>query len=207
MGNDGYDLICRALNFYLVTSPNTIFYSKASKVQIRKSHSAPTNGPSLLPKPSPILPSSSELPKKEIDNACPTNITIPPSSNRNSNNKKSQKPIRLNSKLSHVNHFSSSPKHLSKTTSTHERPNLRTSASSRFGKNLLPTWLGGHSVEDGTATSPTSSIHSSASSNNLTSPSVTSPTSNASSTTSSTLTSSSDADTNDITNTFETLLV
>lgn len=188
---------------YVVATPNTIFSAKASKVQIRKSHSSPTNVPSLLPKPSPILPSTSELPKKEIKNARPTNIPISPSSNKNSNNKKSN---RINSKLSRINTFSSSPhqKNKSTTTSTQERPNLRMSASTRFGKNLLPTWLGGHSMEDGTVTSPTVSLHSNASSSNLSSPSLTSPTSSA---TSSTITIPSDTDTNDITNTFETLLV
>lgn len=159
--------------------PVTTFSSKAAKVQIRKSLSSPTSGPGVLKAPDPtMLPSASELPKKE-------SIPIPPSPNKNSKKGNDHQPIRLNtSKHSDINHHLSS----ATTTSTHERPNLRMSASSRFGKNLLPTWLGGHSTEDG-----------------LQSPN--SPNTPASSTSTSTNASNEDFDSIELRNTFETLLV
>lgn len=159
--------------------PITTFSSKAAKVQIRKSLSSPTTGPGVLIAPDPtMIPSNSELPKKE-------SITIPPSPNKNSKKGNGHHQIRLNTaKHSDINqHFSSSIM-----TSTHERPNLRMSASSRFGKNLLPTWLGGHSTEDGSS-SPNS------------------PTTPNSTTSTSTTASNDDFDSIELANTFETLLV
>lgn len=206
---------------------STLFSSKASKVQqVRKSHSSPTANTNELPakiKPSMITSSNSELNKTS---------TIPISPSPNKNNKKKRNPIRLNTKLSNINHFSSSPQSTTTTTSTttsaHERPSLRMSASSRFGKNLLPTWLGGHSTEED-GTSPTSSIHST----NSSSSTINSTTPTASNTpplsasgvsmksSSSTLTisncsinnndssntTSPNIDSNELTSTFETLLV
>lgn len=134
------------------TPTSTTFSSKAAKVHIRKSLSSPTNGPVVL------LPS--EFPKKE-------SIPIPASSNKNKKGKPNHQ-IRLNTspKSDNNHHLSSSSTTTSTTTtSTHERPHLRMSASSRFGKNLLPTWLGGHSTEDGshsptTPNSPVTSVNS-----------------------------------------------
>lgn len=159
--------------------PVTTFSSKAAKVQIRKSLSSPTSGPRVLKAPDPtMLPSNSELPKKE-------SITIPPSPNKNNKKENGHHPIRLNTlKNPDINHHLSS----ATTTSTHERPNLRMSASSRFGKNLLPTWLGGHSTEDG-SNSPKS------------------PTTPGSATSTSTIASNDDFDSIGLEKTFETLLV
>lgn len=207
---------------------STIFSTKASKVQqVRKSHSSPTTNTNELPatiKPSTLISSNSEISKAST-------IPNPPSSNKN--NKKKRNPIRLNTKISNINHISSSRQPTTITTSTttsaHERPNLRMSASSRFGKNLLPTWLGGHSTEED-GTSPTSSIHSTNSSSstiNLSTPTTSNtPPLSASgvsikSSSSSTLTisncsindnessntTSSNIDLNELTSTFETLLV
>jgi hypothetical protein len=181
------------------TLPATLFSTKASKVQIRKSLSSPTNA---LPEPTSMIPSNTEIKQ-------PT-AAMPIPSGPNKNKKRNQIPIRLNTKLSNINHFSSpnTSSSTATTTSTHERPNLRMSASSRFGKNLLPTWLGGHSTEEGGA-SPTLSIHSSSSSTNLPITPITPPasaTSSCSATDASILSSNND-NTNDLTNTFETLLV
>lgn len=183
------------LNTRSSSPKSTLFSTKASKVQqVRKSHSSPStalNHTHELPvpqiNPSMILPSSSNSEhrhhnssssnsnKKSI-NYKPT-IPISPGSNKNKkkrNTNTTSNPMRLNTKLSNINHFSSShspsspQSTITTTTSTHDRPNLRMSASSRFGKNLLPTWLGGHSTEED-GTSPTSSIHSAnSSSSNLT---------------------------------------
>lgn len=131
-----------------VTSTNsptsTTFSSKAAKVKIRKSLSSPTNGPVTLIPPDPsMMPSTSELPKKEA-------IPIPPSPNKNS---KKGKQLRLNTNKQSEKHLSSFS---SSTTNSHDRPQLRMSASSRFGKSILPTWLGGHSNEDESPTTPNS---------------------------------------------------
>ncbi|CAO3656565.1 unnamed protein product [Mucor hiemalis] len=117
--------------------------TKSAKV--RKSHSSPTNSP-LVPLTDPTsIPYSSELPKSENE------IPISPSSN-----KKKSLPARLNTSFTNNNnnHLSSFTTTATPTTNSHERPPLRMSASSRFGKNLLPTWLGGHSTDD--AVNPTS---------------------------------------------------
>lgn len=183
------------------TLPTTLFSTKASKVQIRKSLSSPTNG---LPEPISMIPSNTQLLKKEVKKPASTKTTmsIPPGSNKNK--KRNQTPNHLNTRLSNISHVSSPPNASSSTTNTHNRPNLRLSASSRFGKNLLPTWLGGHATEEG-CTSPTSSIHSNSSSGNL---SNTPPTPTACTISSFSKTDdSTESGTSDLEKAFETLLV
>jgi hypothetical protein len=203
MGSN-YDLKSNDTAHKTTTLPTTLFSTKASKVQVRKSLSSPTNA---LPEPTSMIPSNTELPKKEIKQPIKT-AAMPISPGPNKNKKRNQIPVRLNTKLSNINHFSSpntTISSLSATTSTHERPHLRMSASSRFGKNLLPTWLGGHSTEEGGG-SPTSSTHSNSSSTNLPITPTTPPAS-ASSSCSAPSASNDGTDTSDLTNTFETLLV
>lgn len=125
------------------TNPTTT--PKSAKV--RKSHSSPTNSPLVPLTDHSSIPCCSELSKSENE------IPISPSSN-----KKKSIPARLNTSFTNNNnnHFSSFTTTATSTTNSHERPPLRMSASSRFGKNLLPTWLGGHSTDDTVnSTSPT----------------------------------------------------
>lgn len=152
---------------------------KSSSAKVRKSHSSPTNQPVVpLTDPSSIPTNHSEFPN--------TDIPIPASPN-----KKKSHPNRLNNNTStNIQNHHSLPFALSSTTtSTHERPHLRMSASSRFGKNLLPTWLGGHSTEEENASVPS-----------IPSPNATTPTSPSSS-------SNEDLDSAELNSTFETLLV
>lgn len=172
---------------------------KISKIQIRKSHSSPTNnGPLIilpLADPSTIVPSSSNSRKSNHNSEFPekrSKIPISPSSNKNSSSSSSSKITYLNSSDHRYPTSSSSTATISDQ-QQQQRPNLKMSASSRFGKNLLPTWLGGHSTEEHEQASPTSGP--------TTPKSVTSPTSATTPNDNSTL------DAADLNNTFETLLV
>jgi hypothetical protein len=168
--------------------PSTINITSPQQVHVRKSLSSPTNNKNNSPSiilpavdRTSIIPSTttnSELPKKD-------NILISLNSNKN------QKIIRLNTSVDPTHyHLSSSSSILinqnHQQQQQHQRPNLRMSASSRFGKNLLPTWLGGqHSTEEYGGSSPTTSFHSNHSTSDTT----------------------DNLDSAELTNTFETLLV
>jgi hypothetical protein len=119
----------------------TSLSSKALKVQIKRSHSSPTNDPFNFP--AAIIPSQSEIPKKATVTVSPesTSLSLVIQNKKNSISTQYNNKRRINSKLADLTH---SLRPSISSSITQDRSTLRMSASSRFGKNLLPAWLGGH---------------------------------------------------------------
>jgi hypothetical protein len=120
----------------------TSLSSKALKVQIKRSHSSPTHDPFNFP--AAIIPSQSEIPKKATVTVSPesTSLSLVIQNKKNSISAQYNNKRRINSKLADLTH--SLRPSISSSITQDRSTSLRMSASSRFGKNLLPAWLGGH---------------------------------------------------------------